>query len=113
MEKKSLKTNPNIKISGATFCKRVQNKIEDLQPCLVRYDVSADIIKTFITFNAEIIHPVKDVLKVINDELEKELLGEGWDKFYIRQNKNFPYNYGSEWECISFNLYRLHALFSD
>ena len=114
MEKKtSLKTNPNIKISAATFCKRVQSKIEDLQPCLVRYNAGADIIKIFIIFNDEMVHPVKDALRIINEELEKELLGEGWDKFYIRQNKDNPFNFGCEWECLSLNLYRLHSLFSD
>ena len=111
MEKKTaIKSNPNIKISAATFCKRVQLKIEDLQPCLVRYDARADVMKIFITFNHEIVHPIRDVLRIINTELEKELLGEGWDKFYIRQNKDQPFNFGSEWECVSFNLYRLQSV---
>ena len=109
----ALKSNPNIKVSAATFCKRVQKKLEDLQPCLVRYKAGADIMKIFITFNSEMVHPLKDVLKTINLELEKELMGEGWDKFYIRQNKDFPFNFGCEWECISLNLYRLHAIISE
>ena len=50
------------------------------------------------------IHPLK-----FNFELEKEFMSESWDKSYIRQNKNFPYNYGCEWECISLNLYMLNA----
>ena len=67
----ALKSNPNIKVSAATFCKRVQKKLEDLQPCLVRYKAGADIMKIFITFNSEMVHPLKDVLKTINLELEK------------------------------------------
>ena len=59
------------------------------------------------------IHPLKDLLKTINFELEKEFMSEGWDKFYIRQNKNFPFGYGCEWECISLNLHRLNTVFSD
>ena len=47
------------------------------------------------------VHPLKDLLKIINLELEKEFILEGWDKFYIRQNKDIPFNYGSEWDCIS------------
>ena len=103
----------NLKVSAATFCQRIQKKIENMMPCLVRYEVSSNIIKIFITFNSEMIHPLKDLLKTVNFELEKEFMSEGWDKFYIRQNKNFPYNYGCEWECISLNLYRLNAVFSE
>ena len=107
------KININIKVSATTFCQRIQKKIESMMPCLVRYEVSSNIIKIFITFNLEMIHPLKDLLKTINFELEKEFMSEGWDKFYIRQNKNFPFNYGCEWECISLNLYRLNTVFSD
>ena len=109
----AFKSNSNIKVSATTFCKRVQKKLEDLQPCLVRYKAGADIMKIFITFNSEMVHPLKDVLKTINLELEKKLMGEGWDKFYIRQNKDFPSNFGCEWECISLNLYRLNAIISE
>ena len=110
---RSLKRNLNIKVSAATFCQRIHIKIEDLMPCLVRFKVSAEIIKIFITFNSEMVHPLKDLLKTINLELEKEFILEGWDKFYIRQNKDIPFNYGSEWECISLNLYRLNSVFSE
>ena len=82
-------------------------------PCLVRFKVSSEIIKIFITFTSEIVHPLKDLLKTINLELEKEYILEGWDKFYIRQNKDIPLDFGSEWECISLNLYRLHSVFSE
>ena len=108
-----LKPNLNLKVSAATFCQRVQKKIEDLMPCLVRYTFSSEIIKIFISFNSEMVHPLKDLLKTINLELEKELISEGWDKFYIRQNKEFYFNYGSEWECISLNLYRLNSVLLD
>ena len=110
---RSLKPNLNIKVSAATFCQRIQKKIEDLMPCLVRFKVSAEIMKIFITFNSEMVHPLKDLLKTINLELEKEIILEGWDKFYIRQNKDIPFNYGSEWECTSLNLYRLNSVFSE
>ena len=95
------------------FAKEFKKKIEDLMPCLVRFKVSAEIMKIFITFNSEIVHPLQDLLKTINLELEKEFILEGWDKFYIRQNKDIPFNFGSEWECISLNLYRLHSVFSE
>ena len=92
---------------------RIQKNIEDLMPCLVRFKVSAEIMKIFITFNSEMVNPLKDLLKTINLEPEKEFILEGWDKFYIRQNKDIPFNYGSEWECISLNLYRLNSVFSE
>ena len=110
---RSLKSNINIKVSAATFCQRIRKKIEDLMPCSVRYNVSSNIIKIFVTFNSELVHPLKDLLKTLNLELEKEFISEGWDKFYIRQNKDYPFNYGCEWECISLNLYRLNPIFSD
>ena len=50
------------------------------------------------------IHPLKDLLKRINFELEKEFMS-------VRQNKNFPFGYGCEWECISLNLHRLKTVF--
>ena len=49
---RSLKPNVNIKVSAATFCKRIKKKKknEDLMPCIVRFKVSAEIMKIFKNF---------------------------------------------------------------
>ena len=100
MEKKVL-TSLNVSISK--FCQKIQKSIENLQPCWVSFNYTCNYIKVYITFNHEMCH-------LLNEELEKTLLGDGWDKFYIRQNKLSNYgNFSNEWECISFNLYRLNA----
>ena len=107
MEKEAL-TSLNVSISK--FCQKIQKSIENLQPCLVRFNYTCNYIKVYITFNHEMCHPLKEVIRLLNEELEKTLLGDGWDKFYIRQNKLSNYgNFSNERECISLNLYRLNA----
>ena len=51
-------------------------------------------------------HPVKDVLRILNEELEKHMIGEGWDHFFIKANRTqiSVGNFYNEWECISLNL---------
>ena len=96
-----------INVAAASFCKRLQKLFED-EPCLTYYSVSPDAINCFIKFNHEMMHPVKDVVRMLNEELERHMIKDGWDKFYIRQNKTGDYGrFCNEWECISLNLINL------
>ena len=63
-------------------------------------------MKFFIRFNYEPMHPIKDVLRILNEELEKKLISEGWNLFFVREIKTETIrgNFCREWECISLNL---------
>ena len=109
MEKKT-----SLNVSVASFCQKIQESIEQLQPCSVRFKHTCNFIKVFINFNHERCHPLKEVTRILNEELEKALIGEGWDKFYIRENKSCKYAaFDNEWECISINLYSLQTFLEE
>ena len=68
------------------FCRRLQTSFAG-ENCTASFKISSGTMKFFIRFNYEPMHPIKDVLRILNEELEKKLISEGWDHFFIRENK--------------------------
>ena len=96
-----------INVQLQTFVKIFKTNL-NLEPCATFYNVSPEVIKFFIQFNREFMHPVKDVLRMLNEELEKQMISKGWDKFFIRENNVSLYSdFRTEWECIYLNLIRI------
>ena len=93
------------------LCKRLQEKFVG-KNCYTYYIVEPGLIRFFIRFNNFSMRPLADVLRKLDSELGKNMLDEGWDFFFIRENKidTAPTEGLREWECICHNLNFLDIL---
>ena len=93
------------------LCKRLQEKFVG-KNCYTYFIIVPGLIRFFIRFNNFPMRPIADLLRELNSALGKNMQDEGWDFFFIRENKidTSPTEGLREWECISHNLNFLDIL---
>ena len=89
-----------------SFCRLLRKKLVG-EKCHTCYAIEPGLMRFFIHFDDSFQMSFSDVLKKLNLEFDKHMLDEGWDYFFIRENKMELSPDGiqrREWECISHNL---------